>query len=151
MAASGYGLVSDPILTKIEQAFKFDISLDSKDFDEIIEITQERVGQFGGRVLGHGHIADGNLHLNTVMKGHDDMENAKKIKESLQPFVFDYIKEKGGSISAEHGIGLLKTDYLGHSKSDEMINYMGLMKKVFDPRGILNPYKVLPESAFTVR
>ena len=101
--------------------------------------------------MGHGHIADGNLHLNTVMKGHDDMENAKKIKESLQPFVFDYIKEKGGSISAEHGIGLLKTDYLGHSKSNEMINYMGLMKKVFDPRGILNPYKVLPESAFTVR
>lgn len=106
MAASGYGL-----------AFKFDISLESKDFEEIIEITQNRVGEFGGRVLGHGHIADGNLHLNTVMKGFDDMESAKKIKEALQPFVFDYIKDKGGSISAEHGIGLLKTDYLGHSKS----------------------------------
>lgn len=140
MAASGYGL-----------AFKFDISLESKDFDQIIEMTQDRVGQFGGRVLGHGHIGDGNLHLNTVMKGFDDMESAKKIKDALQPFVFDYIKDKGGSISAEHGIGLLKTDYLGHSKSEEMINYMGLMKKVFDPRGILNPYKVLPESAFTVR
>jgi len=62
--------------------------------------------------------------------------------------VFDYVKDKRGSISAEHGVGLLKTDYLGHSKSQEMISYMGKMKAVFDPKGILNPYKVLPESAF---
>lgn len=75
------------------------------------------------------------------------METAKQIKSALQPFVFDYIREKGGSISAEHGVGLLKTDYLGHSKSQEMIKYMGMMKKVFDPRGIMNPYKVLPDSA----
>ena len=81
------------------------------------------------------------------MKGFDDLESAKKIKEALQPFVFDYVKEKGGSISAEHGVGLLKTEYLGHSKSKEMINYMGHMKMVFDPNGILNPYKVLPDSA----
>jgi len=61
--------------------------------------------------------------------------------------VFDYVREKAGSVSAEHGVGLLKTDYLGHSKSKEMIKYMGLMKTVFDPKGILNPYKVLPDSA----
>ena len=138
-AASSYGL-----------AFKFDISLESKDFNEIIEITAERVGKFGGRVLGHGHIGDGNLHLNTVMKGYNDLENAKAIRGVLQPFVFDYVKSKGGSISAEHGVGLLKTEYLGHSKSKEMIDYMGRIKKVFDPNGILNPYKVLPESAFSV-
>lgn len=139
MGASGYGL-----------AFKFDISLESKDFIEIIDMTNERVGQYGGRVLGHGHIGDGNLHLNTVMKGWDDLETAKKIRAALQPFVFDYVKSKGGSISAEHGVGLLKTDYLGHSKSKEMIDYMGHIKKVFDPKGILNPYKVLPESAFSL-
>lgn len=135
MAASGYGL-----------AFKFDISLQSADFNEIIEATVARVDSLGGRVLGHGHIADGNLHLNTVMKGFDDLETAKAIKAQLQPFVFDYVREKGGSISAEHGVGLLKTDYLGHSKSQEMIKYMAHMKQVFDPKGILNPYKVLPES-----
>ena len=70
MAASGYGL-----------AFKFDISIESKDFEDIIDRTTARVGDLGGRVLGHGHIADGNLHLNTVMKGHDDLETAKKIKQ----------------------------------------------------------------------
>lgn len=139
MGASSYGL-----------AFKFDISLESKDFIEIIDMTNERVGQYGGRVLGHGHIADGNLHLNTVMKGFEDLETAKKIRAALQPFVFDYVRSKGGSISAEHGVGLLKTDYLGHSKSKEMIGYMGSIKKAFDPNGILNPYKVLPESAFSL-
>lgn len=114
MAASNYGL-----------AFKFDISLESKDFEDIILKTQDRVNHLGGRVIGHGHIGDGNLHLNTVMKGYDDLDTAKQIKAALQPFVFDYVKEKGGSISAEHGVGLLKTDYLGHSKSSQMIKYMG--------------------------
>jgi FAD/FMN-containing dehydrogenase len=82
MAASSYGLT-----------FKFDISLDSKNFEDIINLTNERVSQYGGIVLGHGHIADGNLHLNTVMKGFDDLDTARKIRETLQPFVFDYVKE----------------------------------------------------------
>ena len=72
MAASSYGLT-----------FKFDISLDSKDFHEVIQLTNDRVSQYGGIVLGHGHIGDGNLHLNTVMKGFDDLETAKKIKATL--------------------------------------------------------------------
>lgn len=107
-------------------------------------LTQQRVNHLGGIVLGHGHIGDGNLHLNTVMQGFDDLQTAKKIKEALNPFVFDYVRSKGGSISAEHGIGQLKTEYLGHSKTQPMINYMHMMKQVFDPKGILNPYKVLP-------
>jgi FAD/FMN-containing dehydrogenase len=65
MAASNYGL-----------AFKFDISLDSADFEDIIIKTQNKVRELGGRVLGHGHIGDGNLHLNTVMKGFEDMDRA---------------------------------------------------------------------------
>lgn len=137
MAASSYGLT-----------FKFDISLDSKDFEDIIQQTKDRVTEFGGIVLGHGHIADGNLHLNTVMKGFDDMDNAKKIRAALQPFVFDYVRDKQGSISAEHGIGLLKAEYLAHSKTKEMIKYMQKMKQVFDPKGILNPYKVLPDEEY---
>lgn len=72
MAASAYGLT-----------FKFDISLDSKDFEDIILQTKERVTPYGGIVLGHGHIADGNLHLNTVMKGFNDLDTAKKIRATL--------------------------------------------------------------------
>lgn len=110
-----------------------------------MEKTKERVDHLGGRILGHGHIGDGNLHLNIAIDSFDDLERAKKVKAQLEPFVFDYIKEKKGSISAEHGVGLLKANYLGHSKSPELISYMQQIKEVFDPNNILNPYKVLPQ------
>lgn len=72
MAASSYGMT-----------FKFDISLESQLFEDVILKTQEKVNHLGGRVVGHGHIADGNLHLNTVMKGFDDHDNAQKIRSAL--------------------------------------------------------------------
>ena len=55
-----------------------------------------------------------------------------------------FVKEVKGSVSAEHGIGSQKVDFLSYSKSPELISYMQKIKKVFDPNGILNPYKVLP-------
>lgn len=70
-----------------------------------MEKTQEQVGQ-DGVVIGHGHIGDGNLHLNCCIKGHGSIELAKQVQSKIQPFVFDYIREKKGSISAEHGVGL---------------------------------------------
>ena len=57
-------------------------------------------------MIGHGHIGDGNLHLNCTIKGYDDRDLLKKLSKILEPFVFNYIREKKGSISAEHGIGL---------------------------------------------
>lgn len=57
-------------------------------------------------MIGHGHIGDGNLHLNCTIKGYENRDLLKKLSKILEPFVFNYIKEKKGSISAEHGIGL---------------------------------------------
>jgi FAD/FMN-containing dehydrogenase len=51
-------------------ALKFDVSLGSQDFNDLVEKTQEHVGH-DGIVIGHGHIGDGNLHLNCCIKGHD--------------------------------------------------------------------------------
>ena len=56
----------------------------------------------------------------------------------------DFVKEHKGSVSAEHGIGFQKTSFLEYSKSKPMIDYMKKIKHVFDPNGIMNPYKVLP-------
>jgi FAD/FMN-containing dehydrogenase len=55
------------------------------------------------------------------------------------------VKRVRGSVSAEHGVGLQKAAYLNYSKSDEMIKYMKAIKGIFDPKGIMNPYKVLPQ------
>jgi FAD/FMN-containing dehydrogenase len=62
----------------------------------------------------------------------------------LEPYIFEWVRDCGGSISAEHGIGFKKTKYLHYSKSTECINIMKDFKMMFDPNGILNPYKVIP-------
>ena len=62
----------------------------------------------------------------------------------VDPFVMEFVKVNKGSISAEHGVGLVKTSFLDYSKSQPMIDYMRRIKTVFDPNGIMNPYKVLP-------
>ena len=59
----------------------------------------------GAYTIGHGHIGDGNLYLNCIVPGFKDRQKLLHIESLIQPFVFSYIKEKKGSISAEHGIG----------------------------------------------
>jgi len=54
-----------------------------------------------------------------------------------------FVRDHKGSVSAEHGVGLQKTKYLNYSKSEDMIRVMRQIKGVFDPNGIMNPYKVL--------
>jgi len=71
-------------------------------------------------------------------------EYSKLTDELIEPYIFEWVSAKRGSISAEHGIGFKKTKYLHFSKSDELIHQMRLMKTAMDPNGILNPYKVLP-------
>lgn len=61
-----------------------------------------------------------------------------------EPFVYDWVAQKKGSISSEHGLGSMKRDYLYHSKSPQAVFYMQELKRLLDPKGILNPYKVIP-------
>jgi FAD/FMN-containing dehydrogenase len=57
-------------------------------------------------VVGYGHIGDGNLHLNITVPGYKDPELALKIEKLIEPFVFEFVKQHKGSVSAEHGMGL---------------------------------------------
>jgi FAD/FMN-containing dehydrogenase len=59
--------------------------------------------------------------------------------------VYEWTTKCKGSISAEHGIGLLKTKYLKYSKSDIEVDLMKKLKNTFDPKKILNPYKIFPQ------
>ncbi|HMV45309.1 MAG TPA: FAD-linked oxidase C-terminal domain-containing protein, partial [Leptospiraceae bacterium] len=63
--------------------------------------------------------------------------------KKVDPDMFSLIQKHNGSISAEHGIGLLKKDFLSFSRSAEEIRLMKEIKNVFDPKGIMNPGKVL--------
>lgn len=89
-----------------------------------------------------GHIGDGNLHVN-VMKP-DDLERDTFFKQvhELDRQMFDLVKRHGGSVSAEHGIGLLKKDWLPWSRSPEELAVLKAVKMALDPEGRLNPGKI---------
>jgi len=97
----------------------------------------------GWEVCLFGHIGDGNLHIN-VMKpdGMDKPTFLGKTKDADHD-LFALVKKHAGSISAEHGIGLLKKPYLGYSRSEEEMSVMRAVKRALDPNGILNPGKVI--------
>jgi len=97
----------------------------------------------GWEICLFGHIGDGNLHVN-VMKP-DALDKAAFLAEThaADLAMFELVKKHHGSISAEHGIGLLKKEFLSYSRSHEEIALMRAMKAVLDPKGILNPGKVL--------
>jgi FAD/FMN-containing dehydrogenase len=91
-----------------------------------------------------GHIGDGNLHVN-VMKP-DSMEKTEFLRKAREAdaALMELVRKHRGSVSAEHGIGLLKRDWLGHCRSEQEIALMRALKATLDPAGILNPGKVLP-------
>ena len=98
--------------------------------------------------LCFGHVGDGNVHLNLLRP--PGMEHGEFLARchDFDPRMYALVRDHGGSVSAEHGIGLLKRDYLGHSRSAREIAAMRAIKQVFDPRGILNPGKLLaPDGA----
>lgn len=93
-------------------------------------------------VCWFGHIGDGNLHLN-ILKPPDVgiLEFQDRCRE-INPLLFELIQNRGGSISAEHGVGLLKRDYLSFSRYSGEITRMKAIKSAFDPNGVMNPGKI---------
>ena len=91
-----------------------------------------------------GHIGDGNLHINVLRPLDMDIDTFRGHCERVNSLVFDVLARYQGSMSAEHGVGLLKRDYLPVTRSAEEIHYLRGIRQVFDPDGILNPGKLLP-------
>ncbi len=95
-------------------------------------------------VVWFGHIGDGNLHMNVLRPPDWSIDDFHRAGKALSPKVFELVQRHGGSVSAEHGVGLLKRDDLGWSRSVEELAMMAAIKRQFDPDGILNPGKMLP-------
>ncbi|QLC72870.1 FAD-binding oxidoreductase [Pseudomonas sp. LPB0260] len=95
-------------------------------------------------VLWYGHIGDGNLHLNILKPDALSKDEFFAKCATVNKWVFEVVQKYNGSISAEHGVGMTKRDYLGYSRSAAEIGYMKAIKAVFDPNGIMNPGKIFP-------
>jgi FAD/FMN-containing dehydrogenase len=91
-----------------------------------------------GLFFVYGHIGDGNIHLSAWAGG-----TQEQVAHEMDEIVYGEVRRIGGSISAEHGIGSLKRAYLGHSRSVAEIDVMRRIKTALDPKGILNPGKVI--------
>lgn len=132
-------------VSKEGKAYKYDISVPLSTFKTVVDGTREHLrskGLLGDKavkhVLGYGHVGDGNLHLNVVADSY-----TPEIQDALEPYIYEVVASHRGSISAEHGIGSMKTHALHYSKSEISVALMKKIKELFDPRGIMNPGKVL--------
>ena len=121
--------------------FTFDVSLKIADMEAYV--AEVRAALMAGwpdkaTLTVFGHLGDGNLHL-VVGVG----SRAKETKTAVEAIVYGAVRARGGSISAEHGVGLEKRAYLGWSRTPPEVALMRTLKAALDPRNILNPGKVL--------
>eukprot|EP00958_Prasinococcus_capsulatus_P027659 scaffold5769_cov402-Prasinococcus_capsulatus_cf.AAC.8 len=158
-------------LARAGSVYKYDLSLPVSEIYALVEDMRDQLrDEPDARVVGYGHLGDGNLHLNISTPS-----PSQRVLELIEPFVYEWTSKHGGSISAEHGLGLMKAHGIHYSKSPEvsldtqvacggtsplgssscLCNYwpdltvgcmqavllMAQMKYLLDPHGILNPYK----------
>jgi FAD/FMN-containing dehydrogenase len=126
-------------------SIKHDISVPVAAVPEFIKEANAAVIALipGARPLPFGHLGDGNIHYNVSQPiGADKSEYLKRWDE-MNAVVFAVVKKFGGSISAEHGVGVMKRDLLPSVKDPVALDLMRSIKHLLDPKGILNPGKVL--------
>ncbi|KAH9882615.1 hypothetical protein J1614_000851 [Plenodomus biglobosus] len=128
--------------------YKYDLSIPIAELYDLVNETRDRLTEAGlvgtdsshpvVDVVGYGHMGDANLHLNIPVRRFD-----KTVEKALEPWVYEWVQKRNGSISAEHGLGVTKKPYIGYSKSETMIGLMKQIKNLYDPNGIMNPYKYI--------
>ncbi|MGD9600638.1 MAG: FAD-binding oxidoreductase [Gammaproteobacteria bacterium] len=159
MEALEQGLVVDAAVAKSEQerramwrirdsvdqffrygpAFLYDVSLAIRDMNAYVEEVKRRLREAypAHHCFTLGHIGDGNIHF-AIAVGDGGAEHHRRVNAC----VYEPLQKIGGSISAEHGIGTEKLDYLALSRGAPEIALMRQLKQMLDPHGILNPGKV---------
>ena len=130
--------MSGDLVRRLHPTASFDVSIEAAKTQAFVAACrmglQERWPS--AETICFGHFADGNLHMFVTLDDRPFPDQA------IEDVVYGCVRDWKGSISAEHGIGLLKRPYLSFSRSAEEIALMKILKTSLDPRGILNPGKV---------
>ncbi|MEO8311947.1 MAG: FAD-binding oxidoreductase [Caldimonas sp.] len=123
---------------------KHDIALPISAVEEFVATTDAALMRAfpGTRLVDFGHLGDGNLHYN-VQGPPGDADFVARFEKDINALVYSAVAARGGSISAEHGIGELKRDELVTRKSPVALDMMQAIKNALDPAGVLNPGRVL--------
>ncbi|PCH67962.1 MAG: FAD-binding oxidoreductase [Bacteroidetes bacterium] len=112
---------------------------------KLLKGVKEICSAQGLKCVCYGHAGDGNLHVN-IVKGDLEGDEWKEKLNSAATKIFKLCVELGGTISGEHGIGLLQKEYMNIPFDKVQINLMKGIKNVFDPNGIMNPGKIFPDT-----
>ncbi|MGO1501535.1 MAG: FAD-binding oxidoreductase [Marinobacter sp.] len=129
------------LVKELHPMFSYDVSLPIINMEAYVETLDKNLNTQWpevGKMIVFGHLGDGNLHIMITVR-----DESSQSRRQVEKMVYTPLKEYGGSISAEHGIGLEKRDYLNISRSSEEIDLMKRMKLAFDPKCLLNPGKIV--------
>ena len=166
-AALGEGFIVDAVISQNEQqalemwkireglreaqtmecvAFSHDISVKVSNVPSLIERTSHQASLLVPRVRPYpfGHIGDGNIHLSFLQPEEMPADQFQTYRAAFTEMVFEIVDDLDGSFSAEHGIGILRTPEMSRYKDPVSIYTMQTIKQALDPKGILNPGKVIP-------
>ena len=126
-------------LFELGQVMFFDVSLTTSPMADYVALVRARVGAlpFAGHFFAYGHLGDGNLHFSVALRG--DIE---PYRHAIEQAIYAPLAALGGSVSAEHGIGLEKQPWLNISRSENEIALMRRLKHALDPKGLLNRDKI---------
>lgn len=120
-----------------------DVVVPRQSIVELLERVARTSEKTGVRTLTYGHAGDGNLHVNFLW---DEDEERPRVDRAIEQLFRDVV-ELRGTLSGEHGIGILKAPFLPLEHSEELIGLQREIKAVFDPKGLLNPGKIFPPSS----
>jgi glycolate oxidase len=126
--ADGYNMEEDTVVPRAE-------------LPALIRGVKELGLQYGFRSACYGHAGDGNLHIRIKKEGVSGSEDDPQMLEALRA-LFQLVKDLGGTISGEHGIGLIQKKFMDIIFNDTQLNLMKQIKKIFDPHHILNAGKI---------
>ena len=126
-------------------SIKHDVAVPVSRVPDLIEQASARLAaRFPDiRIVAFGHVGDGNIHYNCSKSSRQEAKEFFAQSPEVNHIVYEVVHALGGSISAEHGLGVLKRDEITHYKSALELDMMRAIKKTLDPNGIMNPGKVL--------
>jgi glycolate oxidase len=113
---------------------------------ELVKVVREICQRHGIDAITYGHAGDGNLHVNILKRDLSDEDWNHRLPGAITE-LFQRVVAMGGTISGEHGIGWVQKRYLPIAIGNTELDLMRSLKRVFDPNGILNPGKLLPDEA----
>jgi FAD/FMN-containing dehydrogenase len=124
---------------------KHDVSVPVADAPAFLEAADAAVARIapGARVMAFGHLGDGNIHYDILKPEGAPGDALSPFLDAIEAAVHDEIARFGGSISAEHGVGLARRDEIARRKAPVEIDMMRRIKAALDPQGIMNPGKML--------